>query len=110
LTLPEKQLIYGQLYELSVVRVQLDEAKTREAAEREQYEKEKALWEERLRDEQALTQITGQRVEVKEKELALSRDQLNFYQTAYEACKNQKKRGFWCTFKKIVFLGIPKCH
>jgi hypothetical protein len=110
LTLNEKQVIYGQLYELSIVRVQLDEAKTREAQERAQYEKEKALWEERVKGEQELAQIASMRIDVKEKELVLAKDQLVFYQTAYQACKDQKKRGIGCTIKKIFTIGISKCH
>jgi hypothetical protein len=96
--------------EVRILRVEVDKVRTHAQEELAQYEKEKAYWAERIEQERLAYELSTKRVTIVEKERDVALEKATFYENAYNVCKsNQKPKGFWCKFKKVLTLGIARC-
>lgn len=109
LSLSEKRVIYGQLVELGIVRVQLIEIRSSQAKELEQYEAEKKLWEARIEQEKQAYELAIQRVAVTERERDLAKEKAAFYKNSLDVCNSNKKTSFGCKLKRFFTIGIARC-
>ena len=96
--------------ELQILRVELVEIRSNQAAEAAQYEKEKALWAERIEMERKAYELSVQRVAITERERDLQAEKAVFYQNALNVCNSNKHRSFGCTLKRIFTLGLARCR
>jgi predicted nuclease with TOPRIM domain len=106
---PELRVVLGQLYELKALRIEIKELQSNREAEIQQYEAEKAIWQQRIELEKQAYELAKERVAMMEKENSLMAEKVTFYKTSYEVCVSNKKTSGWCKVKRIFTLGIARC-
>lgn len=109
LTLAEKRIVHGQLFELKILRVEVEQYRLHEQQALQQYEDEKKVWESKIQAEKQSYELSLQKVAIVEHERDLAVEKAQFYQTSLNVCRQNKKTGFWCKLGKIFTLGIKRC-
>lgn len=97
----EGRLILGQLGELTVCRSEIDKYRDFAMRDAEQDERDRQLHKKEL-------DLKDDELALKQKEIDLALEKANLWKGLYDSIK--KGPGFWCKFKRVLFLGMARCQ
>lgn len=108
LTVEEKRLILGQLFELESYRKALAAYQELQEQKDRAHEQEREYWNRALEVERDAAALIEREKVIVERERDLALERAKFYEDAYLSLT--KKGGFGCVMKKIFTLGIASCR